>query len=305
MITLDRTQPQSLHQQLVAQLRYLIARGHFRPGTPLPSTRELARQLGISFHTVRKAYQQLETEGFVHRQSGRRYLVRPGTAPTREMRLEQGATLLQETLRRLVGIGLRTEDIEYLFQEQLALLEDHAPTPKVLCLAPTQELAECLIAALGASWSELIEPITPEALAHHEDADLVLARHADLHRFRHRLPQADWLGLLAYPEPSVLERVASLLPRETLGLVTRQPETIPHLLTELRMATGFGGQVLAVAIEESHQHVRPLLDQADLLICTPQSYRRLATPGNRPIAMLSFRVGPESIDALQAHFQSL
>lgn len=305
MITLDRSGSQPIHEQLVAQLRYLIARGHFRPGALLPSTRELARQLGISFHTVRKAYQQLETEGLIHSQSGRRYLVRPEAASTREMRLEQGAALLQETLRRLLGIGLSPEDIEYLLQEQLSLLEDHAPTPKVLCLAPTRELAESLIAALGAPWAEWIEPVTPESLVHHEDADLVLARHADLHRFRARLPQADWLGLMAYLEPSALERVAMLLPRETIGLVTLQPETIPHLLTELRVATGFGGQVLAVAIEESRHHLRPLLEQADLLLCTPQSHRRVAALRDRPTALLSFRIGPESIEALQAHLQSL
>ena len=303
MITLDRTQP--LHDQLVAQLRYLIARGHFRPGSALPSTRELARQLGISFHTVRKAYRQLEAEGLVHSQSGRRYLVRPEALPTREMRLEQGAALLQETLRRLVGLGLNPEDIEYLVQEQLSLLDDRTPTPKVLCLAPTRELAEGLIGALGAPWTELIEPVTPEALARHEDAELVLARHADLHRFRGRLPRADWLGLMAYLEPAVLERVALLLPRETLGLVTLQPETIPHLLTELRVATGFGGQVLAVAIEESRHHLRPLLEQADLLLCTPQTHRRVVPRRARPTAVLSFRIGPESVEALQSHLQSL
>ncbi len=302
MITLDRTQP--LQEQLVAQLRYLIARGHFRPGTPLPSTRALARQLGISFHTVRKAYQQLEAEGLLQSQSGRRYLVRPGAALSRETRLEQGATLMQETLRQLIGLGLEPEDIEYLLQEQLALLEDQAPTPKVLCLAPTRELAECLIVAVGTPWSELIEPATPDVLAHHEDADLILARHADLHRFRHRLPQTHWLGLMAYPDPSVLERIATLLPRETLGLITLQPETIPHLLTEIRVATGFGGQVLAVAIEESRHHLRPLLEQAELLICTPQSRQRVSS-GNYPMTVLSFRIGAESLEMLQRYLQSI
>ncbi|MDQ7041610.1 MAG: GntR family transcriptional regulator [Rhodothermus sp.] len=302
MITLDRTQP--LHEQLVAQLRYLIARGHFRPGTPLPSTRALARQLGISFHTVRKAYQQLEAEGLLHSQSGRRYLVRPEATPSRETRLERGAALMQKTLHQLIGLGLEPEDIEYLFQEQLALLEDQAPTPKVLCLAPTQELAECLIVGVGAPWSALIEPVIPEALAHHEDADLIVARHADLHRFRHHLPQVQWLGLMAYPDPSVLERIATLLPRETLGLITLQPATIPHLLTELRVATGFGGQVLAVAIEESRHHLRPLLEQADLLICTPQSRQRVST-SNHSITVLSFRIGAESLEMLQRYLQSM
>lgn len=271
----------------------------------MPSTRELAHQLGISFHTVRKAYQQLETEGLIHSQAGRRYLVHPEASPAREVQLERGAALLQETLRQLIGIGLNPEDIEYLLQEQLSLLNDRPPALKVLCLAPTQELSECLISALGTAWAEIIEPVTPENLSRQEDADLVLARHADLHRFRVWLPQADWLGLMAYLDPSVLERVATLLPRETLGLVTLQADTIPHLLTELRGATGFGGQVLAVAIEESRHHLRPLLEQTDLLLCTPQSHRRVTALRNQPSTVLSFRVSPESLEALQIHVQSL
>ena len=52
-ITIRRTSKTPVHEQLVEQLRYLIASGHYQIDQPLPSTRVLAKQLSISFHTVR------------------------------------------------------------------------------------------------------------------------------------------------------------------------------------------------------------------------------------------------------------
>ena len=45
----------------------MIATKQFQVGELLPSTRELGRQLEVSFHTVRKAYGHLEDEGLDHR----------------------------------------------------------------------------------------------------------------------------------------------------------------------------------------------------------------------------------------------
>jgi GntR family transcriptional regulator len=301
MFTLDHDHPQPIHEQLVVQLRYLIVSGRLRPGETLPSTRQLARQLGISFHTVRRAYQFLEKQGLLRVHAGQHYTVEAYTPPTREVRLEQGAALLQDTLRRLIGLGLSPEEMDYLFQEQLAMLEEAAtPAPKVLCLAPTQELAQQLVDRLEVHFPGLIEPVTPVALPHHPDADFVLARHVELHRHRHQLPQAEWIGLVAYLEPQALERIASMLPRETLGLITRQSDTLPHLITELRVTTGFGGQVLAAALESDTHHLKPLLEQADVLATTSQSRRRFSLPPNRSLVLLDYQISPETLEALRA-----
>ncbi len=301
MFTLDRDTHRPVHEQLAAQLRYHIASGRLRPGETLPSTRQLAQQLGVSFHTVRRAYQLLEQQGLLRGHAGRHYTVETYTPLTREARLEQGAALLQDTLRRLISLGLRAEEMDYLFQEQLALLEEEKASlsPKVLCLAPTQELAQQLAARLETHFPDLIEPVTPAELSHHPDANIVLARHAELHRHRHQLPQAEWIGLTAYLEPQALERIASMLPRETLGLVTRQSDTLPHLITELRVTTGFGGQLLAVALETDNRHLKPLLEQADVLAATPQGRRRFSPPPNHSLVLLDYQISPETLEALR------
>ncbi|HEY7279716.1 MAG TPA: PLP-dependent aminotransferase family protein [Trebonia sp.] len=51
-------------------LREAIRRGRLAPGTRLPSTRDLAAQLGLSRGTVTQAYEQLEAEGWLQGRSG-------------------------------------------------------------------------------------------------------------------------------------------------------------------------------------------------------------------------------------------
>jgi DNA-binding transcriptional regulator YhcF (GntR family) len=54
-----------LYQQIRDQIVMAMAGGRLPDGTPLPTTRQLALDFGINFHTVNKAYDLLRQEGFV------------------------------------------------------------------------------------------------------------------------------------------------------------------------------------------------------------------------------------------------
>jgi len=69
LIPLSRQQ-EPLFRQVYARLRQAILSGDFRAGDRLPSTRDLAEQLGISRTVVVLAYEQLLAEGFVVGRSG-------------------------------------------------------------------------------------------------------------------------------------------------------------------------------------------------------------------------------------------
>lgn len=69
MIPLDREAPVPLSHQIYRELRGAIAGGRLPGGARLPSTRELARQLGVARFTVDDAYGRLAAEGYV---AGRR-----------------------------------------------------------------------------------------------------------------------------------------------------------------------------------------------------------------------------------------
>ncbi len=64
-LALDRSSGEALHRQLVGGLRGAIAAGRLRPGSALPGSRSLARELGVARITVSTAYDQLVAEGYL------------------------------------------------------------------------------------------------------------------------------------------------------------------------------------------------------------------------------------------------
>jgi GntR family transcriptional regulator len=67
MITILLDSPIPLHDQLVSELRGLIAQGKLRVGDELPSVRQLAADLGINLNTVARAYRELTDAGLLAR----------------------------------------------------------------------------------------------------------------------------------------------------------------------------------------------------------------------------------------------
>ena len=59
-----------LHARIQRAVRQLIVERSLTAGRPLPSSRTLARSLGVSRDTVETAYAQLHAEGFIERRVG-------------------------------------------------------------------------------------------------------------------------------------------------------------------------------------------------------------------------------------------
>ena len=70
LVRLDRSASQPLRAQLEASLRAAIRDGRLRGGERLPSSRELARELGVSRGMVQECYGQLLAEGYLTSQTG-------------------------------------------------------------------------------------------------------------------------------------------------------------------------------------------------------------------------------------------
>ena len=65
LITIDRTSKFSLQEQIVNEILSHIEKGVLEPGSKIPSSRMLAKQLKLSRNTVMNAYQRLLSEGFI------------------------------------------------------------------------------------------------------------------------------------------------------------------------------------------------------------------------------------------------
>lgn len=70
-LRVDPTCGVPLGVQIAKQLRLAVAAGRLRPGDQLPPARDLAAQLSVNFHTVRKAYADLAADGLLDVGRGR------------------------------------------------------------------------------------------------------------------------------------------------------------------------------------------------------------------------------------------
>jgi GntR family transcriptional regulator len=59
-----------IYQQIVGQVKYLVAGGRLKPGDDVPPIRVLAEQLRVNPNTVARAYLELEREGIVVMRQG-------------------------------------------------------------------------------------------------------------------------------------------------------------------------------------------------------------------------------------------
>ena len=80
-----------IYDQITRQIKGLILRGELKEGEALPSMRLLARELRISVITTKRAYEELEREGFITTVPGKGCFVAP----------QDPALAREETLRRV------------------------------------------------------------------------------------------------------------------------------------------------------------------------------------------------------------
>lgn len=70
-IILSRTSGVPMYEQIVEQIRSAVYSGDLAPGDPLPSLRQLARDLEVSLITTTRAYNDLAAQGLIANQQGR------------------------------------------------------------------------------------------------------------------------------------------------------------------------------------------------------------------------------------------
>ncbi len=91
-----------IYEQIKNAIREEILKGSLKSGEKLPSVRNLARELSISILTVKKAYDELESEGFIESRQGL------GTFVGKEdpnLRLEEKQKKLEESLLSAIRIS--------------------------------------------------------------------------------------------------------------------------------------------------------------------------------------------------------
>ena len=122
-VTIDERDARPLYQQLVDEIKTLIARGELGEGTTLPPVRQVASDLGVNLNTVAFAYRRLQKEGLIRVRHGSGAVVISQTVS--EKAGEHLRSQLRTALTQLVLAGLKRPEIKAVINEELeGLLKD-------------------------------------------------------------------------------------------------------------------------------------------------------------------------------------
>jgi len=116
-----------VYEQVAGQVRQLVASGALAPGTPLPSVRQLASDLGVNLNTIARAYRLLESEGFLAIKD--RAGVSVAAPPTRVKSTvkKELQDQLSVTIARLRQAGVSHDELLALVEREVSAISSQPP----------------------------------------------------------------------------------------------------------------------------------------------------------------------------------
>jgi GntR family transcriptional regulator len=119
-ITIDERDSRPLYQQVVDEIKGLIAAGELPEGTTLPPVRQVAADLGVNLNTIAYAYRQLQKQGLVRIRHGSGAVV--ASKVLKETTEDQLRSQLGTALTHLALAGLKLSEIRLLVETELSRL---------------------------------------------------------------------------------------------------------------------------------------------------------------------------------------
>ena len=111
-IIISNSSNDPIYIQIVNQIKAMIMSGELSPGEALPSMRNLAMQMRISLITTKRAYEELERDGFIETYTGKGSFVKAQNAEfLREENLRQAEELLRKAVDKAKMSGISLEEL--------------------------------------------------------------------------------------------------------------------------------------------------------------------------------------------------
>ena len=116
-IILMNSSDEPIYQQIVSQVKAQIISGTLKAGDALPSMRTLAAQLRISVITTKRAYEDLERDGYIENYAGKGCFVKAqNTDFLREETVRQTEELLAKACEKAKLCNLSVDELKEMIE---------------------------------------------------------------------------------------------------------------------------------------------------------------------------------------------
>ena len=110
-INISNTSTVPLYEQIQTQIKNQILNGNLKPGEGLPSIRNLAKELKVSIITTKRAYEELEKDGFIETVVGKgTFISSQNTERLKEITLYNIENKLEEIIKQAKSVGITLEE---------------------------------------------------------------------------------------------------------------------------------------------------------------------------------------------------
>lgn len=112
-ILISNSSKEPIYQQIKHQVKEKVLSGELTEGDALPSMRQLAKDLHISVITTKRAYEELEKEGFIYSITGKgSFIAEQNPDIMKEKKLATIEDKLVEVIANSKELGLSLQDIK-------------------------------------------------------------------------------------------------------------------------------------------------------------------------------------------------
>lgn len=118
-IYIDQRSSQPIYDQIFSQIKGQILSGALQPEDALPSIRGLSRDLQISVITTKRAYEELEREGYIYTVAARgSFVARKDLEAVREHGRKEIQAHFREARRLAAECGMSETELAELFRQK-------------------------------------------------------------------------------------------------------------------------------------------------------------------------------------------
>lgn len=288
-------------QEIVSYIMDRLASGLYPPGCRLPTSRELATELGVHRNTVAKAYKSLVDLGLVSSAPGRgTFAAARIDLDNRRLHERQISDRLADDILRARRGNISEDVLRQTFAELVATIY-HAPPPRGAFVECNGEDLRVAIAEIEQQSAVRLAPLLLDALAVDPagvaaNFDVVFTSLFHLLEVRELLadarPRGGIIGIHTQPDERGLAEIAQIEPDANVGIVVSNSDGARRFRAQIQTFTRANVQVL---IQPTDEAIRDLAREVDLIVTSRSraaQIRRLNLA--IPLIELSFHISRES-----------
>ncbi|QOR35269.1 GntR family transcriptional regulator [Clostridium sp. 'deep sea'] len=115
-----------IYKQVIDKFKADIISGRVKLGDKMPSTRDLAKELGINPNTATRIYKEMESQGICYKKRGLGTFITESAETVNEIKVDMANRLTADFVQGMIKLGISYEEmVSLVLQKKAIMLEDY------------------------------------------------------------------------------------------------------------------------------------------------------------------------------------